>query len=362
MQSTHTIAIAAGGTGGHRQIALAIADAIQRDLPSARSILITSDINSDWQPEPGSDIETIKIPSSPFVRQSKLTQFRAVWQLGRGLLKLRKQLRQHRVDAVIGCGGYASASAVLAAASLRLPTLLHEANAVAGRANRVLAKFVRRICMTWPQAQQQLGPAIITGTPIRQSHFLASKSAPPTASNNTLLILGGSLGTAVLNQRAPDVVKKLIKLGTQPSVVHQCGEHDPTPIKAAYRELSIDAEVQCFLPDPIAAFQQSRATISAAGASTLAELAAYGVPCFLLPLPTASDDHQTANAKAFSAATGSPWRTAEQWDDADVAKTLAALFTDDELWITSQQRMQKVMSPDPGKAITNEIADLLKLT
>lgn len=359
MPATHTIAIAAGGTGGHRQIGLAIAEALQQQSPAVRCLLLTSDSNSRWQADPGPDIKTITIASRPFTGQRLSTRLQSVWQLLRGMITARRLLQKHRVQLVVGVGGYASAAAVLSAWSLRRPSLLHEANAIPGRANALLARFSNRICVSWQQLLLRFHDAKVTGTPLRAAREQAAADAAMVVPAPLLLFVGGSLGADFLNRHGPEIASLLVTQVPGLRVLHQCGEHPSDPIQRSYAAAGVEADVEPFLAQPTQALAQARAAVSAAGATTLAELAAFGLPAIIVPLHHSADDHQRANAVAFGSLSQCPWIDSNGWSSTRAADTLLPLLTDDRAWRQASARCHRAHTPNAAKEVAAAALTLL---
>jgi UDP-N-acetylglucosamine--N-acetylmuramyl-(pentapeptide) pyrophosphoryl-undecaprenol N-acetylglucosamine transferase len=290
--------LAAGGTGGH----LFPAEALALELIGrGRSVHLLSDARAEGFAERAQGVAVHRI------RAGRLGA-RGMAELGLGIVAARQILRRLAPAAVIGFGGYPSLPTMLAAISLRLPTLLHEQNAVLGRANRLLAPWVGRIATGFP-AVERLRPAdraraVHTGNPVRAT-ILARADAPyrPPEPGETVevLVLGGSQGAHVFAELVPPALAALpgpVRVG------QQARPEDLAAVTAAYARLGLAAEVASFFTDVPARLERAQLVICRAGASTVAELAAIGRPALLVPYPHATDDHQSANACAFAAAGG----------------------------------------------------------
>ena len=207
---------------------------------------------------------------------------------------------------------------MLAAVSLGLPTVIHEQNAVLGRANRLLAPRVRRIATAFP-ATAGLRPAdrgrtVRTGNPVRPAVLALARAkykAPQRGGPIELLILGGSQGARIMSEAVPPALAALpTRLREMLRVSHQARPEDLPTAEAIYRKNRIQAELQSFFSDVPQRLARAHLAICRAGASTAAELAAIGRPAVLIPYPYATDNHQTANARAFAEA-GAGWVVAQ---------------------------------------------------
>jgi UDP-N-acetylglucosamine--N-acetylmuramyl-(pentapeptide) pyrophosphoryl-undecaprenol N-acetylglucosamine transferase len=216
----------------------------------------------------------------------------AFYQSARVIWRLRPQ-------AVLGMGGYVTFPGGMMAALLLRPFVIHEQNAIAGLANRVLTEVADRVLVAFPGT---LRKATWTGNPVRRS--IAALPLPEARFANRsgplrVLVIGGSLGARALNDAVPQAVA-LIPEAARPELVHQSGRQHLAALEAAYRATGVQATVVGFLDDMARAYSESDLVICRAGATTVAELAAAGVASVLIPFPHAVDDHQTANARYLS--------------------------------------------------------------
>ncbi len=303
------VLLAAGGTGGHLFPAEALAEALARRA-------VTVDLATDERAErygkrfPARDIHII--PSETVRSRNPLSIARTGAMLGIGTLKAFGLLVRIRPAAVIGFGGYPTVPPVLAATFRHIPTLIHEQNAVMGRANRILAPRVSAIATTFAgvlDAQPALAAkATRTGNPVRPavSAAAATPYAPPE--NDGLLrvlVFGGSQGAKVMSDVVPAAIERLdLGLRTRLLLCQQARNEDLRHVRATYERLRINAEIAPFFTDLPARIAASHLVISRSGASTVAELAAIGRPSILVPLPHALDQDQMANAGVLETAGG----------------------------------------------------------
>ncbi len=305
MTGPGTIALAAGGTGGHVFPARALADAL-----SARGwkiALITDSRGASFSDEiANADTYRIRAASLGGGVCSKL---KGLAQLCVGLVQAFSLLRRIRPAAVVGFGGYASAPTMWAASRMGIPTMIHEQNGVLGRANRIIAARARRIATSFPDVagirDADLSRVVLTGNPVRAE--IASVADTPYAAPDCaggpvhLLVFGGSQGARVLSEIVPAALASLPGiLRSRLSVVQQCRPEDLAAVNEAYRAAGIDATLQPFFDDMPSQIAMAHLVIARAGASTVSELAAAGRPAILIPYRFAIDDHQTANARAMA--------------------------------------------------------------
>lgn len=310
-QSTRNVMLAAGGTGGHLFPAYALAEELAR-----RGILV--DLVTDHRVDrygtefPGRKIYTV--PSATLASRSPVGVVRTAATLSRGYLAARRLLKSVKPSAVIGFGGYPTFPPMFAAAHLGIPTMLHEQNAVLGRANRMLAKRVSAIATSFEKIKL-LDPALerkvrFTGNPVRDAVIRAAAiayAAPDPGGPFQLLVFGGSQGARYFSDAVPPALIALPPdLRRRLIVVQQAREEDIDRVREAYAKAGIRAEVQAFfknLPEIMAA---SHLVIARSGASTVAELTVIGRPAILVPLPHALDNDQLQNASRL-AESGGAW-------------------------------------------------------
>jgi UDP-N-acetylglucosamine--N-acetylmuramyl-(pentapeptide) pyrophosphoryl-undecaprenol N-acetylglucosamine transferase len=233
---------------------------------------------------------------------------RAIFQLAAGILQARALLRRLRPAAVIGFGGYPSIAPVLGASLLRErpAILLHEQNAVLGRANRFLARFAGHLALGFAgTAGIPAGIAtVVTGNPVRPAiKALANTPYMPPGDRINLLVLGGSLGARVFSDIVPGAVARLPEaLRARLHIVQQCRMEDLPRVRGSYQQAAVEAELAPFFTGIAEHYAAAHLVISRAGASSCAEIALVGRPAILVPLPGAIDDHQSANARALAEA------------------------------------------------------------
>lgn len=290
------IALAAGGTGGHLFPAVALA----RELLSRRhQVTVLTD------PRGAKFDAGIQVRSVPASRLAGglVSKVIGALQLLRGVLAAAWHLKRDKVELLVGFGGYPSVAPVLAAKLTGVPVVLHEQNAVLGRANVRLARFAKLVAASFPEVAGLSGDAKrLTGNPVR-AEAVAARSRPfqtPEVDGPlNLLVFGGSQGASVFSDVVPAACALLPeRLRARLHVTQQARPDDVAATQAAYAGLGMAAEVSAFfndLPDRMAG---SHLIIARAGASTIAELLTIGRPAVLVPYPHAMDDHQTANAQA----------------------------------------------------------------
>jgi UDP-N-acetylglucosamine--N-acetylmuramyl-(pentapeptide) pyrophosphoryl-undecaprenol N-acetylglucosamine transferase len=293
------VVIMAGGTGGHVFPALAVANVLRdRGVPVV------------WLGVPGS-MEARLVPANGFpIEWLRVRGIRgkgvAAWAMAPfritgAVLQALRLLRRLKPRAVLGAGGYVSGPGGIAAWLLRIPLLIHEQNAVAGMTNRWLSRFATQVLEALPGSFGPGVEALTVGNPVRAD--IAALPAPALrfagrGGPARLLVFGGSQGAQRLNAMVPQALSRLDP-SRRPQVRHQAGERGAEAARAAYLDLDVEAEVFPFIEDMAAAYAWADLALCRAGAMTIAELQASGLGALLVPLPTATDDHQTKNAEAL---------------------------------------------------------------
>ena len=301
------VLVAAGGTGGH----LFPAEALAAVLTSRG---MTVELATDRRAErySGAFPAVHVIPSATIRGRDPLSLSKTAAVLGFGVAKAWLKLPSIGPSIVIGFGGYPSIPAVIAASLRGIPTLIHEQNAVMGRANRFLSERVSAIATGFAGILDKhpvlATKATHTGNPVRPMVILAATRpySPPNATGPLhLLVFGGSQGARVMSEVVPAAIERLDEpLRTRLNIVQQARQEDLATVRGTYARLRVAAEVEPFFSDLPARMAASQLVVSRSGASTVAELAVIGRPAILVPLPHALDQDQRANAGVLERAGG----------------------------------------------------------
>ena len=294
--SSRPILVMAGGTGGHVYPALAVARALQQHSREIVWLGTHRGLESRIIPEAGIDMEWISVKG--LRRKGVLALIIAPLQLAWALLQSLSVIIRRRPAAVLGMGGFASGPGGVAAWLTRRPLVIHEQNAAAGMTNRLLARLARVVLQAFPGSFNSNVSVETVGNPVRED---IAAIAHPTERYNSrqgpmrLLVLGGSQGALALNRAVPAALA-LLDENARPLVRHQCGERTLQMAKDAYAEHAVDVELLPFIEDMAEVYAWADLVVCRAGALTVAELCAAGLPAIFVPYPAAVDDHQTANA------------------------------------------------------------------
>ena len=295
------VMMAGGGTGGHVFPALAVAEELRRRNASNEVLFVGTDngIESKVVPAAGYPLRTL--PVAGFQGVNAGAKLRSLALMPGALWRSRALLREFEPNVVFGVGGYASGPAMFAAALGGRPTVLFEANAEPGLANRLLAPWVTRAAVTYEDTVRRFGSkGVRTGSPVRPEFFrVPPKQHQPSF---TLLIFGGSRGAVGINRAVVDALDLLLAGGIPLHFIHQTGERDLESVRIAYARRGVNADVRPFITDMPAQFAQADLIVCRSGASTVAELAAAGRAAILVPFPHATDQHQLRNAEVLQRA------------------------------------------------------------
>jgi len=332
------VLIAGGGTGGHVYPGVAVAEEVLRRNPSAKVIFVGTErgLEAKILPPLGYPLETITV--SRLKGGGLLERVKGLFRLPVGIFQSWRLLRRHRPQVVLGVGGYASGPALLAAWLTRRPTAIQEQNATPGLTNRWLGKLVRIVFLGFAAGARAFSAkkTVFTGNPIRAALAAriaaAAPAAPAAGAPLTLLVFGGSQGARFLNERVPATLATYLAAHPDAAltVLHQTGPAEEAATRARYAELGLAdrATVVPFIDDMPTAYGRSDLAVCRAGALTVAELTAAGLPSLLVPFPFAADNHQEANAQVLADAGAARLVRQDAWQDAEVATWLGALAAD----------------------------------
>jgi UDP-N-acetylglucosamine--N-acetylmuramyl-(pentapeptide) pyrophosphoryl-undecaprenol N-acetylglucosamine transferase len=305
---THTplrIIIAGGGTGGHIFPAIAVAQAIQRLQPDATILFVGAQGKMEMEKVPQAGYQIVGLTIAGFNRQHIFKNLTLPFKLLKSFIQVRTIFNQFKPNAVFGVGGYSSFPVLKYAQAKGIPSFIHEANAFAGKANQWLGARATKI-FTGTKGMEQFFPfqkIQITGNPVRQN---IAKSAinKETAllqfgllpNHFTLLIIGGSLGAASINQAIQQNLAAFEKMGIQ--LIWQTGKPNASMYQAAANPFG-NVFVDSFINDMSAAYAAADMVVSRSGAMAVAEIAMTGKACIFVPYPHAAEDHQTHNAEVL---------------------------------------------------------------
>ncbi|MET1411595.1 undecaprenyldiphospho-muramoylpentapeptide beta-N-acetylglucosaminyltransferase [Roseibium sp. HPY-6] len=355
-----TVLLTAGGTGGHLFPAQALASELGR-----RGWIV--ELATDERADKYGTIfpaRNVHIISSETIRgRNPVSIAKTLFSLLRGTLQARSVIRTLKPAVVVGFGGYPTFPPMYAARLTGTPSILHEANGVMGRANKLLAKGVNAIATSVPVGNfpAELSAKVVeTGNPVRDAVLEAAGqaySAPLEGGAFTLLVFGGSQGARFFSDLVPPAVEHLpADVRSRLKIVQQCRPEDIERVQKVYESLDVDAECAPFFQDMPQRIAASHLVLCRSGASSVSELSVLGRPSILVPLPGAIDQDQAANAKVLEAAGGAwPIRQSEL-DPQRLAEELIRLMNAPEQLVTAAENARSVAKPDAVK----RLADLVE--
>jgi UDP-N-acetylglucosamine--N-acetylmuramyl-(pentapeptide) pyrophosphoryl-undecaprenol N-acetylglucosamine transferase len=291
------VLIACGGTGGHLFPGLAVAETLLARRHEVR--LLVSQKAVDQTALTSAHISVRALPAVGWDRNP----LRFGWRFVQAYRDCTRECDQFRPDVALGMGGFTSAPAIVAARRRRVPTLIHDSNTVPGKANRLVGRWVNRVAVGFAECGRFFPgkPVSVTGTPVRTALKPVAEAREKLglqADRLTVLVVGGSQGAHAVNEA---VARALPKLGGM-QFIHLTGPRDESPLRAAYAAAGISATVMSFCNTMELAYSAADLAVARAGAATLTELAAFGLPAVLVPYPHAAGNHQWHNARVFERA------------------------------------------------------------
>ncbi|MGD9388036.1 MAG: undecaprenyldiphospho-muramoylpentapeptide beta-N-acetylglucosaminyltransferase [Gammaproteobacteria bacterium] len=351
------VLVMAGGTGGHVFPALAVAEALRARGAEVTWMGTRLGLEARVVPAAGIPVEWVTIGG--LRGKSLATRLAAPFRIGLAVLQALRVISRLRPAVVLGMGGYAAGPGGVAAWLLHRPLVIHEQNAVAGTTNRMLARLARRVLAAFPGAFPAGVNAEVVGNPVRPA--IAALPAPDRRyagrdGRLRLLVLGGSQGALALNEAVPAALAHLPE-PLRPEVRHQAGRNTLEQARAAYAHHGVEAEVTEFIEDMAAAYGWADLAICRAGALTVSELAAAGLPAILVPFPAAVDDHQTLNGGYLVAAGGAVLMPEKQLDHERLGRVLAGLLADRDRLLDMARRARDAARPEALAAIEQALLE-----
>jgi UDP-N-acetylglucosamine--N-acetylmuramyl-(pentapeptide) pyrophosphoryl-undecaprenol N-acetylglucosamine transferase len=359
------VVIAGGGTGGHVYPGIAVARELLARRPDAQiSFAGTArGIESRVMPREGFALDVIR--SAGLKGKSLVDRVRGASLVPLGLADAWRIVSRRRPHLAIGVGGYSSGPIVLVSALRGVPTMLLEQNAVPGLTNRLLAPVVRAAAVTFDSTRGFFGSkAFVSGNPVRPEFFAAAgqfeeSSVDEHASITQVLVFGGSQGAHAINVAMVEAAAELAAGGPALHLVHQTGERDVEMVRAGYRQAGIQAEVEPFLHDMGRRIGRADLIVCRAGSTTLSEITAAGKAAVLIPLPTATDDHQRKNAEALRVAGAAEVLLQSDMTGKVLAQRIRALAADRDRRSRMASAARALARPDAARVIVDRALELV---
>ncbi len=364
MSAGGAVVLAAGGTGGHLYPAQALAEEFQS---RGRPLALVTDDRGEAFARAIDGVDWFAVRTGTPTGKSLLGRLEGFKEIVLGTLQAGRILRRIGATAAIGFGGYPSLPTMLAAMRVGIPTIIHEQNAVLGRTNRRLARRATVLAISMAQtaglddrARKKMRR---TGNPVRPAIVAAREtryapSAPGEAFR--LLVYGGSQGSSIIGEVVPAALATMDdSLRARLEVTQQCRAEDLAAVRSSYESAGIRAETAAFFEDLPRRLAAAHLVIGRAGASTVGELAVVGRPAILVPLPSAVDDHQSANAR-FLAVSGGAWVMPEnEFTPSALARRLKSLIADESALADAANFARVTGRPDAASRLADMIDELV---
>jgi UDP-N-acetylglucosamine--N-acetylmuramyl-(pentapeptide) pyrophosphoryl-undecaprenol N-acetylglucosamine transferase len=357
--------LAAGGTAGHLFPAFALAQELAR---RGIAVDLMTDTRGDRYGASFPARDTYQVPAATFTGRSPVAVARTLMTLGRGLARAHAILGRTRPAAIIGFGGYPTLPPLIAGRLRRIPTALHEQNAVLGRANRLLSRRVSAIATSFPTTRlldaSLARKVTCTGNPVRDA-VLALAASPyrpsPPDEPFRLLVFGGSQGARFFSQAVPPALATLpAALKSRLRVIQQCRGEDLDRVRRTYADTGVAAELAAFFDNLPERMASAQLVIARAGASSVAELSVIGRPSILVPLPHALDNDQLHNATRLAEA-GASWCIEQKdLDPARLAGVLAQLLNTPDRLIEAAAAAKAQGRPDAAARLADLVEALMQ--
>ncbi|WP_400163196.1 undecaprenyldiphospho-muramoylpentapeptide beta-N-acetylglucosaminyltransferase [Brevibacillus sp. TJ4] len=363
------VVLTGGGTGGHIYPALAVAGEISRQNPQAAFLYIGSKngLEANLVPRQGMPFQSVEI--SGLKRKLSLDNLKTLWKFVQAVGDAKKMLRQFQPDVVIGTGGYVCGPVVYAASRLGIPTMIHEQNVVPGLTNKFLARSATRVAVSFSESLPLFpaGKTVLTGNP-RATEVMHGDKAKGRSflgvaqDKQIVLIFGGSRGARAINEAVLDAVERFASFPNT-HFVYVTGEVHFSSIQAALQQkgdIPANLSVLPFvhnMPDVLAA---THVLVGRAGASTLAEITALGVPAILIPSPYVTNNHQEKNARGLERAGAAKVILERELSGESLMAELSALLADRQTWEEMRKSSLTLGMPRAAATIVENLLEIAK--
>ena len=362
MKHKKMIVLTAGGTGGHVYPADALSCELER---RGYEVSLFTDFRglNNYKGKLG-EIENRAIYSGSVVGKSVITKLISLFKVGIGVIQAGWYLIQKRPKCVVGFGGYASFPTAVAAIILRIPLVIHEQNSVMSRTNRILARFATLVAQSFRHVKNVSANTknILTGMPIRESIanlYEANFSDRLNENKLVLLVLGGSQGAKIFADIIPEAVSKLDDSMQKNLIVYQqCRKGEEGAVEDKYKNLGCEVVIKSFFDNMPELYSRACFIISRAGASSVYEVAAAGLPSVLIPLPTAADNHQYYNAKGFADEGAAIILDQNELSADKLASTLKEYFGQTHLMEDMSNRVKKLAITDAAIKLADAVENV----
>ncbi|MBW1730345.1 MAG: undecaprenyldiphospho-muramoylpentapeptide beta-N-acetylglucosaminyltransferase [Deltaproteobacteria bacterium] len=355
--------VAGGGTGGHLFPAIAVVKEIERRFNQSKVLFIIGRAGRGQDILSRQGYQVARVDVEGLKGRGWKIMASVLFRLPKSVMQSIGHVRRFSPHVIFGVGGYSAGPVCLAGWLLGVPTAIHEQNALPGLTNRMLARFVDRVFISFDKTRDLLaGPEpIVTGTPIRPELLEARTRGEEKDGRFTILVMGGSQGAKAINQAFVEALSELTSRGKDPRVIHQTGELDYERTRADYETRGLKGEVIPFIEDMADAYGRADLVVCRAGASTLFELAALGKPAILIPYPFAANQHQDVNAQALVETGGADMLRQSELTGQRLAMLIEGAMEDRALLEKKGQAVMKLAKVDAAKVIVDRLMELISV-
>jgi len=358
MPKKMNVLIACGGTGGHLFPGIAVAEELEKRGHTVLLLISEKKVDAQASKKYGDlAFQTVPAIAKPATLSPKMIPF--LFKLWSTVRQCRKILAEHKCDAVLGMGGFTSLPPVLAGKRMGLMTYVHDSNALPGKANRLTARWCRKVLIGLEAAAKYFpkSDVVATGTPVRKELAVLPEQPEArakyglAAEGRAVLVMGGSQGAKQLNTLVVEAAKAMPGL----QFLHITGSIDYDRVK----ELATGRDgyhVLSFCDDMASAYAACDVSVCRSGASSMTELSYVAMPSILVPYPYAADDHQTVNAKVFEEAGAAVMRHEADLDAGELVVDLTRMLEDEEIWKGMSAQADALAVRDAAAKICDEIS------
>lgn len=353
--------IAGGGTGGHLFPGIAVAKALQETAGEVRVLFVVGRRQMEFEIPARYGYPAVSIDVEGLKGRGWKNGLRVMIGLPQTFWQAAGLLRSFSPALVLGMGAYSAGPVCLMARCLGIPTAVHEQNSYPGLTNRVLARIVDRVFISFAQSRPYLKAksVVTTGNPVR-----AELTAPPVTARDpqspfTILVVGGSQGARAINRAFAEAFSLLNREEESVRVIHQTGQTDYERVSADYQEKGLRGELVVFIHDMAGVYQQADLVISRAGATTIFELAAAGKASVLIPYPHAANQHQEMNARSLVEAGAAEMILEKDLNGEKLARLIDKYRQDRTALAEMQARARQFAKPDAARRVAAELVSML---
>ncbi|MCD5401704.1 undecaprenyldiphospho-muramoylpentapeptide beta-N-acetylglucosaminyltransferase [candidate division NPL-UPA2 bacterium] len=359
---TLKVVIVAGGTGGHLFPGLAVARKLREKEKDSEVIFIGR--KKGWEAEivPREGFKFISISAGGWLGKSPVRRICSIMEALAGFFQSFFILRRLHPGMVMGMGGYVAGPFVLAASLLGFPTIIHEQNLVPGFTNRILSRFVNEIELSFPESSRFFprGRVRVTGNPVREEIWRTRGSGRKSKSKRTLLVMGGSRGAHRINLVLAEAIRSLKGKMSSWQIIHLSGREDCDLMVRTYKKAEMEAVVYPFLHCMEEAYQEADLVVARAGATTVAEIMACGLPAILIPYSLATEHHQEENARWLERKGAAITIRERELTGERLAETILSLMVDEERLSWMAESSKGLSRPEAAEAVVARVITLAR--